>query len=311
VVGGPLHVDARVVLQVLPDLGHVGDDGDPVPAQLVGRAGTGQHEQLRRAEGAGAQDDLPPRADPGDARPVGNLDPDRRSVVDHDACGVGLVEDVQVRPADRGTDVSPAGAPAQTAVDRRLGDVHALLAVAVVVARHPPTGLLAALQQRVIQPVLRLRPAHLHRSDASPPLVGSVAKRLHPLEVGQAVGVVPLHQSVDSPAVVVERVAAIEDHRVDRRRPAHDPARLLVDFPAVQLRFGPGPVAPLHPLALVDEGQGRRHDQHRGPIRASSLDEQHRDGGVLAEPARYDAARRPRPDHDVVIRLHRVLLSAT
>ena len=92
-VGRPLHVDAGVVLQVLPDLGHVGDYGDLVPAQLVGRADTGQHEQLRRAVGTGAQDDLPPYADPGDARPVGDLDPDRRSVVDHDACGVGLAED--------------------------------------------------------------------------------------------------------------------------------------------------------------------------------------------------------------------------
>jgi len=51
-----------VVDQVRAHGGHVGDHVDAVLAQVVGGPDSGQHEQLRRSDGAGGQDDLGPGA---------------------------------------------------------------------------------------------------------------------------------------------------------------------------------------------------------------------------------------------------------
>src|SRR6185295_2984932 len=53
----------RVVDQILSDAGQVGDAGDSMLPQLIGRADAGQHEELRRDERAGCDDDLAIRID--------------------------------------------------------------------------------------------------------------------------------------------------------------------------------------------------------------------------------------------------------
>ena len=50
--------DVQVILQVGADVGHVGDHRDAVPAQMVGRAEPGQHQQLRRVDRARGEDHL-------------------------------------------------------------------------------------------------------------------------------------------------------------------------------------------------------------------------------------------------------------
>jgi len=52
--------DARliVILQVAADLGRVGDDGNPKPAQEIGGANPRKLQQLRRLQGAGRQHDF-------------------------------------------------------------------------------------------------------------------------------------------------------------------------------------------------------------------------------------------------------------
>ena len=65
-----------MVVQVVADR-QVGDHVDAVLAQVAGRADAGQHQQLRRAEDAGAEDDLavgPDRLPPGRGD---DLNPDR------------------------------------------------------------------------------------------------------------------------------------------------------------------------------------------------------------------------------------------
>jgi hypothetical protein len=51
-----------VVDQVRAHGGHVGDHVDAAGPQVVGRPDAGQHEQLRRPDRAGGQDDLGPGA---------------------------------------------------------------------------------------------------------------------------------------------------------------------------------------------------------------------------------------------------------
>src|SRR2546426_564307 len=68
---------------------------------------------------------------------------------------------------------------------------------------------------------------------------------LHPLEVRQAMGVVPgLHARGRRPAIEVERVATLEDHPVDRRRPAEDAAAGVIDPTAAHERLGLRAIAP-------------------------------------------------------------------
>ena len=92
--------------------------------------------------------------------------------------------------------------------------------------------------------------------------------RLHPLEVRQAVGVVPRrHPGVGRPALVVERVAALEDLAVDARRAAEDLAAGVVDPPAVHERLGLGLVPPVvEPAADRERQRGRHVDEDVEPL---------------------------------------------
>ena len=86
------------------------------------------------------------------------------------------------------------------------------------------------------------------------------------------------------PALVVEGVAALEDHPVDRRRAAEDLAPGVVDAPAVHERLGLGSVAPVVERAADRERQRGRHVQEdvEPPVRAGR------------PPARARASRDPR-----------------
>src|SRR4029079_15746683 len=107
-------------------------------------------------------------------------------------------------------------------------------------------GLLAGPEERLEQRALRGAALEYERPVAAAPLVGAREARLHLLEVRQGVGGGPaLHALVARPALVVHGVAALEDHPVDRARPAEDLAAGVVDAPAVHVRLGLGLVLPI------------------------------------------------------------------
>ena len=96
---------------------------------------------------------------------------------------------------------------------------EAFLAVAVDVVGQRVARLLDGIEERTEQRPRR-RPA-LEDERAGMPAIGVVLRGgetgLEPLEVGQAVGIVPRgHPGHLGPALEVERVAALEDHAVDR-----------------------------------------------------------------------------------------------
>src|SRR5882762_5750237 len=121
-------------------------------------------------------------------------------------------------------------------MDEGLRDVEALLTVAVVIGRDLEAGLLAAAKERVVELVAGLTSADPHRPVTTTPRIRPVGERLQPSEVRQAMCEVPIDEPVVGPAVEVHRVAAIEDHRVDRRRSTKDAASLFVDRSAAELR---------------------------------------------------------------------------
>ena len=179
-----------------------------------------------------------------------------------------------------------------------------LLSVAVHVVRQGVTGVLGGLEERTEQRVLGRTALQNERPVATAPVVGAGQAGLHPLEVGQAVQVVPgLHAGLGAPALVVEGVAALEDHPVDAARPAEQLAARVVDAPSVHERLGVGLVLPVVETVPDRNGQGRRHlDERIEPeVGPPCLEHQHAGPGVGTEPVRECASGgTAADDHDVV-----------
>ncbi len=90
-----------------------------------------------------------------------------------------------------------------------------LLAIAVDVGGERVAGLFRGLEERGEQQV-RGGAAFEDKRPVAAAELRVVLRRLHLLEVRQAMRVVPdLHAGVGGPALIVERVAALEDHAVD------------------------------------------------------------------------------------------------
>ena len=153
-----------------------------------------------------------------------------------------------------------------TAMDVAVERPEALLAIAVDVRGELVAGLLARGEERPEQRVGGRSPLEDERPVVAAPRVvgGGRETGLHLLEVRQAVGVVPgLHARVGGPALVVERVAALEDLAVDARRPAEDPAAGVVDPATAHERLRLRLVAPVVVAAADREREGGRHvDEH-------------------------------------------------
>ncbi len=181
------------------------------------------------------------------------------------------------------------------------------LAVAVDVVGQVVAGLLGRLEERAEQRVGRRTAFEDQRSAASTPRVGTPLAvdhhGLHALEVGQAVQVVPVLQTlVARPALVVHRVAALEDHPVDRARAAEHLAAGVIDPAALHLRLRLGLVLPVVEPAADRERQCRRHVDERvdAEVGTACLEHQHARRRVGRDPVGDRAACRPATDDDVV-----------
>ena len=140
--------------------------------------------------------------------------------------------------------VGAGGGQPAAAVEVAVEAREPLLPVAVHVVGQRVAGLLDGLEEGPEQRVLGRASLQDERPVAAAPLVGARQAGLHPLEVGQAVQVVPrLHARLGGPALVVQRVAALEDHPVDAAGAAEHLAAGVVDAAAVHVRLGVGLVA--------------------------------------------------------------------
>ena len=280
----------------------------PSGAQVGRVADARQLEQLRRVERAAAEDDL---AGPGCAPSAPAPARPRRRPPGAPSNTIRVTNarrpDLEVRaPHDR-VEVGPGraqpAAPADVPVERG----EALLAIAVDVVGQRVAGLLGGLEERPEQrvrgrPALQDRAARRGRGTGRPaPPPGS----LHPLEVRQAVGVVPgRHARVGRPALVVERVAALEDHPVDAARAAEHLAPGVVDPPAVHVRLGLRLVLPVVEPAADRERQRRRHVDEHVPrvVGPAGLEDEDAGRRVGAQPVGERAAGRAAADDDEVVR---------
>ena len=206
-----------------------------------------------------------------------------------------------------GVQVRAGRAQAPTAADVAVEAGEALLAVPVDVVGELVAGLLHRREERSEQRVGRGPALEHERPAAAAELVGAGEARLHALEVREAVRVRPrLHARIGGPALVVERVAALEDHPVDAARAAEHLAARVVDPPAVHVRLGLRLVLPVVEPPADRERQRRRHVDEHVPlvVGPAGLEHEHARRGILAQPVGEHAAGGTAADDDEVVLRH-------
>ena len=300
---GVLDVDLQVVLQVLPDSGEVVHDVDAQSLQLVGVADARDLEEPGGVDGAAAQDDVARTRPAPCPRASRVLDADSPLPTEQDPRDERPRLHRQVRPPHDGVQVGAGGAQATATVDGAIEGGEALLPVAVDVVREWIAGLLHRGEERLEQ---RARGRSTFENERAVMAAERAPVRqagLHPLEVRQAVGVVPrLHAGVGSPALVIQRVAALEDHPIDAARSAEHLPAGVVDLAPVHERFRFRLVLPVVEPAADGIGQGGGHvdEDVERVVRPAGLQHQDPGGRVGAEPVRERAARGAAADDDEV-----------
>jgi hypothetical protein len=283
---------------VAPHAGQLDALRDPVARELVGRSDAREHEQLRRLQRAGAQDDLAAGLD----RAAGNVDARaaraREAQPQHPRAGV----DREVAMIGDGLDERGRPRLAHAVADRELRIADAVERGAVVVVVERDAGLLRGRHHRGEHRVRLVARRDPQWPAGAVQLVGAAIEVLDRLEHGQHVVPAPAGTAAVGPTVVVQAMAADVDHPVERARAAHHLAARPVQAPPGAPLLGLGVVRPvdlgepeLRPAPrVVDRRVGR------GP---AGLDERHRRAAV-EQRTRGRAAGRAPADHDVVVRRH-------
>ncbi len=301
-----LDVDLEMVLEVLADARQVVDDRHAERLEQRSRADTAQLEDLRGVDRAAGEDNL--AAERPLHRPAahGILDPDRPPALEQDPGHERARRDGQVRSRHHGMEVGPRRAQAPTAPDVPVELGEALLSVAVDVVGRWIARLLRRLEERPEERARRRAALQPERAAMAAERIVRLGREavLHPPEVRQAVGVRPgLHARIGGPALVVERVAALEDHAVDAAAAAEDLAPGVVDPPAIHERLRLRLIFPVVVAAADGVGQGRGHldedvESVVGPAGLENEDARRRVG---RQPVGERATGGPAADDDEVV----------
>src|SRR6185295_14969806 len=89
--------ELQVILQVLADAGRLPDDIDTETAEPFAAADPRQLQQLRRADGAGGENDLAARSDHPVLTADADLDADGTAILHEHALGLRAQDDSQIR----------------------------------------------------------------------------------------------------------------------------------------------------------------------------------------------------------------------
>ena len=289
-----------MVLQIAADARQLMAHRDAQALQHVARPDAGELQELRRADGAGGEDDLGPRGR--GFRPVAPAEGDAGAAAAVEQKGLGLRagEHGKVRPASRRPQEGLGGGPADATPLGHLEVAAALVVAAIEVVGLGDAALLGGVAERVQD-----LPADPRRLD--PPLaagavelVGAPPMVLRALEQGQHVVPGPAGIAELAPVVVVGRLAAHVDHAVDGRAAAQHLAARIVQRAPVQAGIGLGLEAPVG--ARVAHGV-EIADGNVDPVvvvAAARLQQQHAVPGVGRQPVGQHAAGRAGADDDVV-----------
>ena len=144
-----------MVLEVLAHAGQVGDHRNAELPQLLGRADAGEHQQLRRGEGAGGEDRLALGHGHLLATAAAVADSARAAVADLDAEHLGPGDNAEVLATRCRSQICVSGAPAPAVALGHLGERGAVLLVTVVVGDARDAGLRAGVEELAGEPARR------------------------------------------------------------------------------------------------------------------------------------------------------------
>ncbi len=272
-------------------------------------ADAGQFQKLRRIDRAGADDDLPVRA--GFVLLAVHIvsHADAALALDQQAFGQRIGLDRQVWPPARGVEIAEGGAHPAAIADGRLGHADAVLLRAVIVLGVFDADFAGRLDQRVVDRSGLVAFGDLQRPAAAAVFVVRVALvAFHVPENRQHLAVAPAAIAELRPGVVVLRLAAHEDHAVDRRRAAQQLAArdgnaalagALVGFRRIQPVGG----------GVVDQLGEADRDARPGMAFPPRFQHQHLVLGIGAQPVGEDRSRRSRAHHDIIESLVSILVS--
>ncbi|MNM56091.1 hypothetical protein D3C81_672460 [compost metagenome] len=172
--------------------------------------------------------------------------------------------------------------------------------VEIGIGRH--AGLQGRFDEALRERVGRAQVADMQRTVAAVQgIAGQPGVVLAAAEVGQHVVEAPALATQCRPVIVVAAMAAHVQHAVDRRTAPQATPPGLVRAPAVQsgLRLGVVRVVARPGLGHgVGKANGRPHREV--VVMRARLEQRHGRAPVFGQPCGHGAARRARPDHDVV-----------
>ena len=279
-----------MVHQVGADVRAVERDVDADLAQMVGRPDARQHQDLRRADRAGAEQHLALGAHgllP--AAAVAQHDADGAVALQRDAGDVDAGADLEVRAILGGPQVGVGRRPAAAVALRDLRQRGAVLLGAVVVGDLGDADALGGIEEALGQRARRAHVGDVERAADRVVLRGAALVVLGLEEVGPDILPAPARGALGLPQVIVQRPAADVEHGVHRARPAQRLAARDVERATVAVGLGLGREVPVQ-LGVELLGEARRDLDVGAAVLAAGLDEQHADGRVLREAVGEHAA---------------------
>ena len=274
--------------------------------EFLARADARKQQQLRRAEGPAGDDDFPRGIEDRPAFGAEYFDPGAPLSGERQPRGVGAREDFQVLSRFGAAQIRLRCAPALARLLRHLVHPDAFLFDAVEVRIAAKACLHARLDEGVRDRVRRARIGDVERPAGAVEVVRTAFVVLHALEYRQQVLPAPAWIAERRPVVVVLRMAADVDHRVDRTRSAEHLAARLVAAPAVQAGLRHGLESPVVDARGQDHRRAERHVDELRIVALARFDEADPDGRIFGQ-ARGDCAARGPAAHHNVIELHCLL----
>ena len=292
-----------MVLQILADPAQRHFRVDAVRAQFLRIADAGQHQGLRRVDGAAGQNDLALGMRDLALAVLQILDADGARALEHDARHQRAGLDPQIGATERGPQIADRCAAPMPVTDRHLDAREAMLLGAVVVGGRRMPGIAPGFEIGIDQRIGIARGLDRERPVAAAIRIRAALPCLLPPEVRKHIGVRPAGQAGRGPAIVVGAVAAHIRHGVDRGRAADHLAARAFDAAIVERRLRLGLVVPA--VDAVAQHLAPREGQldPRVAIPAAGLEQQHV-RRILGQPRRKRAAGRAGADNDVIDVLH-------
>src|SRR5271166_1540239 len=272
----------------------------PTPLSSEGSPMPEEHEQLRCIDDAAAQDHFARSVCGSRGISLHILDTDGARTLEKHACRERLGFQREVWSPERGPKIGDRRAAAHAIPHGRLQPAKAFLLLPIVVRGERVTGAGAGFEECVAETVRIAVEPRRERTIGSPIGICSALPGLLPAEIGKHVGIRPVGEPGCGPAVIVAAVTAHVSHCVDRGRSADDfPARALDRAPAQRcLRLGE-----IHPVvhAVYQQPRPAERDVYEWvAVPSAGFEQQDLGVGILRQPAGQRAARRARPEDDVI-----------